>query len=61
VELPEGLAGSKNYLEKIRLVINVKDLPPSGSGEVKPSVELPEGARLIGIAPAKLSVTKTGK
>jgi len=61
VELPEGLAGNKTYLEKIRVVINTKDLPLAGSGEVKPSVELPEGARLVGISPAKLRVTKHGK
>ena len=61
VELPEGLAGDKSYLEKIRVVIDAKDLPLSGSGEAKPSVELPEGARLVGISPAKLDVTKSGK
>jgi hypothetical protein len=61
VELPEGLTGNKSYLEKIRVVVNVKDLPPSGSGEAKPSVELPEGARLVGISPARLNVTKDGK
>jgi len=61
VELPEGLAGNKTYLEKIRVIINTKDLPLAGSGEVKPSVELPEGARLVGISPAKLHVTKDGK
>ena len=61
VELPEGLAANKPYLEKIRVVINAKDLPLSGSGEIKPSVELPEGARLVGISPAKLNVTKNGK
>ncbi|MCL1984885.1 MAG: hypothetical protein FWG59_00355 [Betaproteobacteria bacterium] len=61
VELPEGLMGSKSYLEKIRVIVNVKDIPPSGSGELTPAVELPEGARLVGISPAKLSVTKNGK
>jgi len=61
VELPEGLAGNKTYLEKVRVVINPKDLPLADSGEVKPSVELPEGARLMGIAPAKLRVTRNGK
>ena len=61
VELPEGLADDKSYLEKIRVVIDEKDLPLSGSGEAKPSVELPEGARLVGIFPAKLDVTKSGK
>jgi len=59
VELPEWLMGDKKYLEQIRVVI--KELPPSGSGEVKPSVELPPGARLVGIVPDKLDVTKGGK
>ena len=61
VELPAGLKDNKSYLEKIRVVINVKDLPPAGSGEVKPFVELPEGARLLHISPARLGVTKSGK
>jgi len=61
VDLPTGLKDNKSYLEKIRVVINVKDVPFSGSGEVKPSVELPEGARLVGISPAKLNVTKVSK
>jgi hypothetical protein len=61
VELPEGLLGDKNYLGKIRVVINVRDIPHSGSGEVKPVVELPEGARLVYIAPARLNVTKIVK
>ncbi|MCL2123885.1 MAG: CdaR family protein [Desulfovibrionaceae bacterium] len=61
VELPTGLKDNKSYLEKIRVVISAKDLPLSGSGEVRPFVELPEGARLMGISPAKLSVTKNGK
>ena len=61
VELPEGLMNDKSYLEKIRVVIDAKDLPSSGSEEVRPSVELPEGARLMGISPAKLNVTKSGK
>ena len=61
VDLPEGLAGNKAYLEKIRVVIHVKDLPRAGSGELKPSVELPEGSRLLGIFPTTLSVTKNGK
>jgi len=61
VELPTGLQDNKSYLEKIRVVINVKDLPLSGSGEVRPFVELPEGARLIYIFPARLGVTKNGK
>jgi len=61
VELPESLRDSKSYLEEIRVNISVKDLPPSGSGEVRPSVQLPEGARLVGISPAKLNVTKSGK
>lgn len=61
VELPEGLAANKSYLEKIRVLVNAKDLPLADSGEVKPSVELPEGARLVDISPAKLSVTKNGK
>ena len=59
VELPEWLMGDKNYLEEIRVVIN--DLPLSDSGEVKPSVELPAGAVLVGISPGKLKVTKSGK
>jgi len=59
VELPEGLMGDKKYLERIRVV--VKDLPLSGSGEVKPFVELPPGAHLVGISPEKLDVTKDGK
>ena len=61
VELPEGLMRDKSYLEKIRVLIHVKDLPLADSGEVKPAVELPEGARLMDISPAVLSVTKNGK
>jgi len=61
VELPEGLMGSRSYLEKIRVVVDAKNLPLSGSAEIKPSVELPEGARLVGISPARLKVTKNGK
>jgi len=61
VELPESLRDSKSYIEEIRVNISVKDLPPSGSGEVRPSVALPEGARLVGISPARLNVTKSGK
>ena len=61
VELPEGLISSKSYLEKIRVVINAKDLPLSGAAELTPAVELPEGARLVGISPARLNVTKNGK
>jgi hypothetical protein len=61
VELPEGLASNQGYLEKMRVVINAKDLPLLGSGEVKPSVELPEGAHLVGISPVKLNVTKQEK
>jgi len=59
VELPEWLMGDKKYLEQIRVVI--KDFPLSGSGEVKPSVELPPGTRLVAISPDKLNVTKAGK
>jgi YbbR domain-containing protein len=61
VELPETLKDNKGYLEKIRVVINVKDFPPAVPGEVKPTVELPEGARLVRISPAVLQVTKGGK
>ena len=61
VELPEGLRNNKSYLEKICVVIDVKDLPLSGSAEVRPAVELPEWARLVGISPVKLDVTKSGK
>jgi YbbR domain-containing protein len=61
VELPESLLDNKSYLDEIRVTISVQDLPASGSGEVRPSVELPEGARLVGISPAKLDVTKSGK
>jgi YbbR domain-containing protein len=61
VELPEWLVNNKSYLDKVRVVIDVKGLPLFGSGEVKPSVELPEGARLVGISPVKLNVTKSGK
>jgi hypothetical protein len=61
VELPESLLDNKSYLKEIRVLVSVKDLPPSGSGEVRPSVELPEGARLVGISPVKLDVTKSGK
>jgi len=61
VELPEGLKENKGYLEKIRVFINVKDLPLSGSAELAPSVELPEGVRLVTISPVKLDVTKKGK
>jgi hypothetical protein len=61
VELPEGLRNDKGYLEKIRVVIDVGELPSSGSAEVRPSVELPEWARLVGISPVKLDVTKSGK
>jgi hypothetical protein len=61
VELPEWLMSNRNYLEKVRVVIDAKSLPLFGSGEVKPSVELPEGARLEGISPVKLNVTKSGK
>jgi YbbR domain-containing protein len=59
LELPEGL--DKASLEKIRVVIDVNELPPSGSAEVRPSVELPKWARLVGISPVKLDVTKSGK
>jgi hypothetical protein len=58
LELPEGL--DKNALEKIRVVIDAKDLPLSGSAEVTPVVELPKWARQVG-PPVKLDVTKTGK
>ena len=58
VEVPEWLMDDKSYLEKIRVVIDVKDLPLSGSGELMPAVRLPEGARLVEISPAKLEVTK---
>jgi hypothetical protein len=61
VELPAGLKDDKRYLEKIRVVIDAKDLPLAASGEVKPSVELPPGARLVNISPGKLEVTKDGK
>jgi YbbR domain-containing protein len=61
VELPEGLRNDKSYLEKVRVVMDAQALPPSGSAEVRPSVELPEWARLVGISPVKLDVTKSGK
>jgi len=61
VELPEWLMGNQGYLAKMRVVVEEKTLPLLGSGEVKPSVELPEGARLVGISPVKLNVTKQGK
>jgi len=60
VELPEELLTDKRYLEKIRVVVNVQDIPRLGSDELTPFVELPEGARLMHIAPAKLNVTKNG-
>jgi hypothetical protein len=59
LELPEGL--DRSSLEKIRVVIDANELPPSGSAEVRPSVELPKWARLVGISPVKLDVTKSGK
>jgi hypothetical protein len=61
VELPEWLMSNKGYLEQVRVVIDVKGLPLFGSGAVRPSVELPEGARLVGISPVTLNVTKSGK
>jgi YbbR domain-containing protein len=61
VELPAGLRNDKSYLEKIRVVVDAKDLPSSGSAEVGLSVELPEWARLVSLSPAKLDVTKNGK
>ena len=61
VELPEEQAVNKAYLEKIRVIINTKELPLSGAGEAKPSVELPEGSLLVGISPVKLIVTRGAK
>ena len=61
VELPESLLDNKSYLEQIRVTLSAQDLPPSGSGELRPSVDLPEGARLVEISPPKLNVTKDGK
>jgi hypothetical protein len=61
VELPAGQKDNKSYLEKIRVVINAKDIPLSGSGEVRPVVELPEGASLVHMVPALLHVTTNGK
>jgi hypothetical protein len=61
VELPEALAANKSYLDKIRVLVDTGALPPGGKSSVKPSVEIPEGARLLGISPGELSVTSVGK
>ncbi len=61
VELPETLTTNKAYLDKIRVVLDVQSVPPGGRRIIKASVELPEGARLLGITPTTLTVTNTSK
>lgn len=61
VEMPEGFTENRNYLDKIRVLVGVQHLAAGASAGVRPSVELPEGSRLLGITPAELTVTINGK
>ena len=61
VELPESLVANKAYLDKIRVVVDVRAVLAGESRVVKPSVELPDGARLEGMVPNVLHVTNNEK